>query len=125
MHDWIRDNLAYVPGSSDTSTGALETYVARRGVCRDFAHLMISLTRASSIPARFACVYAPDVEPQDFHAVPEVFLDGAWYLIDPTGMAKAKEMAKIGIGRDAADVSFLTSYGATQLNLKRLSVSRA
>ena len=123
IHDWIRDNLAYVPGSSDASTGALETHVARRGVCRDFAHLMISLTRASSIPARFASVYAPGVEPQDFHAVPEVFLDGAWYLIDPTGMARAEEMAKIGIGRDAADVSFLTSYGATQLNLKSVTVS--
>lgn len=125
IRDWIRDKLAYVAGSSDASTGALETYVARRGVCRDFAHLMISLTRASSIPARFASVYALGVEPQDFHAVAEVFLDGAWYLVDPTGMAEAEEMAKIGIGRDAADVSFLTSYGAAQLNLKSVTVSPA
>ncbi|MCB2059151.1 MAG: transglutaminase family protein [Novosphingobium sp.] len=123
--DWIRNNLAYVAGSSDASTSALETFVARRGVCRDFAHLMICLTRASAIPARFASVYALGVEPQDFHAVPEVFLDGTWYLVDPTGMARAEDMAKIGIGRDAADVSFLTSYGTTLLNLKSVAVEPA
>ena len=54
IRDWINSSVAYVAGSSDTSTGALETFVARQGVCRDFAHLLICLARASSIPARFA-----------------------------------------------------------------------
>jgi transglutaminase-like putative cysteine protease len=125
IHDWIGSHFTYVPGTSTASTTALESFVMRQGVCRDYAHVMIALVRASAIPARFASVYALGVEPQDFHAVPEVFLDGAWYLIDPTGMARAEDMAKIGVGRDAADVSFLTSYGWAQLNAQTVAVTAA
>lgn len=109
--DWIGSRFTYRPGTSTAMTGALETLLSREGVCRDFAHVMIALLRASAIPARFVSVYAPGVQPQDFHAVAEVFLDGTWYLADPTGMARPEAMAKIGVGRDAADVPFLTSYG--------------
>lgn len=122
IRDWIRDHFTYVAGASNAATGALETFVMRQGVCRDFAHLMITLVRASGIPARFASVYAPKVSPQDFHAVAEVFLDGAWHLIDATGMASGDDIAKIGIGRDAADTSFLTSYGFAQLNSQAVMV---
>ncbi len=111
MRDWIFKHIRYELGSSTAATGALETYVERRGVCRDFAHLLISMARASAIPARFASVYGLGVEPQDFHAVAEVFLENTWWLVDATGMARADQIAKIGVGRDAADVSFLTSYG--------------
>lgn len=116
IRDWIAHHIAYMPGSSGTETGAMETYIGRRGVCRDFAHLLITLARSSTIPARFASVYALGVVPQDFHAVAEVFLAGSWYLVDATGMSSADRMAKIGVGRDAADVSFLTSYGNATLN---------
>jgi len=125
IHDWISSHITYQAGVSDASTDAMQTYIDRQGVCRDFAHLMIAMVRASAIPARFASVYAPDVTPQDFHAVPEVFLDNAWYLLDPTGMAKPEEMAKMGIGRDAADVSFLTSYGPAIMNSQTVTVERA
>jgi transglutaminase-like putative cysteine protease len=81
------------------------------------------MARASAIPARFASVYGLGVEPQDFHAVAEVFLDGAWHLVDATGMAKSEEMAKIGVGRDAADVSFLTSYGDAFMQSQSIRVS--
>ncbi|MET0179657.1 MAG: transglutaminase family protein [Novosphingobium sp.] len=120
MRDWIADHFTYAAGSSDSNTTALDSFVERRGVCRDFAHMMITLARAAAIPARFASVYAPKVQPQDFHAVAEVFLGqpngdgsdgGAWHLVDATGMAEPGDIAKIGIGRDAADASFLTSYG--------------
>ncbi|MEJ5978500.1 transglutaminase family protein [Novosphingobium sp. PS1R-30] len=124
MCDWVQSHCTYQPGVSTSATTALESFVMRQGVCRDFAHLLISLVRASAIPARFASVYALGVEPQDFHAVPEVFLGGAWYLVDPTGMAQAEEMAKIGVGRDAADVSFLTSYGWAELNHQSVRVTR-
>lgn len=125
MHDWIAANFTYSPGSSESSTDAMQTYIERHGVCRDYAHVLVTMARASSIPARFASVYAPDVTPQDFHAVAEVFLDGAWHLIDPTGMAKPGEMAKIGVGRDAADVAFLTSFGAANLVSQTVEVARA
>lgn len=125
IRDWIESRFTYLPGSSDASTTALESFVQRQGVCRDFAHVMIALVRASAIPARFVSVYALGVEPQDFHAVAEVFLDGTWYLFDPTGMAKPGEMAKIGVGRDAADVSFLTSYGRADLVSQTVTVRGA
>jgi transglutaminase-like putative cysteine protease len=123
IRDWIHSHFTYVPGASNAATGALETFVMRQGVCRDFAHVMITLVRASAIPARFVSVYSPNVTPQDFHAVAEVFLDGAWYLIDATGMASGEDMVKIGVGRDAADTSFLTSYGPAQLNRQVVEVT--
>ena len=123
MRDWIERSLDYVPGSSSAMTGAMETYISRKGVCRDFAHLLVTMVRASGIPARYASVYGPNVEPQDFHSVAEVFLDGTWYPVDATSMVTSQDMAKIGVGRDAADVSFLTSYGPAQLNEQTVSVA--
>lgn len=125
IRDWIMERFTYTIGVSHAGTTALDTFVLRQGVCRDFAHVLITLVRAGGIPARFASVYALGVEPQDFHAVAEVFLDGAWHLIDATGMAQSADMAKIGIGRDAADVSFLTSYGMALLNNQTVSVTAA
>ena len=128
MRDWIGRKFTFAADSSDVTTTALESFVERRGVCRDFAHVLITLARAAAIPARYASVYAPNVSPQDFHAAAEVFLadydaeGGTWHLVDATGMAQAGEMAKIAIGRDAADVSFITSYGELELTEKLISV---
>ena len=55
----------------------------------------------------------------------EVFLDGAWHLVDPTGMARPADMAKIGVGRDAADVAFLTSYGNAVFCEQQVTVTAA
>src|SRR3546814_9410140 len=76
MRDWIESRFTYVSGASNSETGALDSFVERRGVCRDYAHVMIALARAAHIPARMASVYALRVRPQDFHAVAEVYLDG-------------------------------------------------
>lgn len=123
--DWVFENIEYVRGSSDANTTAQDTFTDRRGVCRDFAHLLITLVRAAAIPARTASVYAPGVEPQDFHAVAEVFLGGEWHLVDPTGMAMESEMVKICIGRDAADIAFLTAYGPIERVSQFVSVYRS
>lgn len=122
MRDFIRDRFDYVAGTSDAQTTALETFVQRQGVCRDYSHVMIALARASAIPARIASVYAIGVDPPDFHAVAEVFLGGEWHLVDPTGMATEGEMAKIGIGRDAADVAFLTAFGTCEMVSQSVNV---
>jgi transglutaminase-like putative cysteine protease len=128
--EWIAQHFTYEPGSSDTTTTALDTFIARRGICRDYAHMLVTLARASAIPARFVSVFAPGVEPPDFHAVAEVFLadpsiagGGAWHLVDATKMAQPSQMVKIGVGRDAADVSFLTSFGRSDFGNKRISVT--
>ncbi|MBF9044386.1 transglutaminase family protein [Rhodobacterales bacterium HKCCE4037] len=123
MRDWINNAFSYVPGSSDSQTTALESFVQREGVCRDYAHVMIALARASAIPARFASVYAPGVTPPDFHAVAEVYLDGTWHLVDATGMAPADTIARIGVGPDAAGVAFLSVFGSTTLMEQTVSVT--
>lgn len=125
MRDWIEQSFSYVPGVSNSETTAVDTFIRRQGVCRDYAHVMITLARASAIPARIASVYALGVDPQDFHAVAEVFIGGEWHLVDPTGMAEEASMAKIGVGRDAADVSFLTAYGLATLNAQSVLVRAA
>lgn len=113
--NWIRDNVDYVPGSSDAMTSAFDTVTERVGVCRDFAHLGIALCRALGIPARYVSAYAWRLDPPDFHAVFEAFLAGpsgnGWYLFDPTRMAAADGLVRIGIGRDAAEVAFCTPFG--------------
>ena len=71
----MKSKLAYVPGSSGPHTTALDSFIERRGICRDYAHILIALARASTIPARYVACYAPGVDPPDFHAVAEVFLN--------------------------------------------------
>ena len=129
IRDWIAGNFTYTPGSSDSHTTALDSFVERRGICRDYAHVLITLARASAIPARYVGAYAPGVDPPDFHALAEVFLadpsvegGGAWYLVDPTDMADPASTAKIGVGRDAADVSFMTVFGEARFGEKRIEV---
>lgn len=124
MRRWLCDKFRYASGSSNAQTTALDTFVQRQGACRDFAHVLIALCRASAIPARFVSAYAPDVEPQDFHAVVEVYLDGTWHLIDPTDMAGAADIARIGVGADAAEVAFLSAFAPISLRSQNVSVTR-
>ena len=130
IRDWIDSNFSYQPGTSDARTTAADSFIERRGICRDYAHVLVTLARASTIPARYVACYAPGVNPPDFHAVAEVFLDdpstkdgGAWHLVDATGMADPAQTAKIGIGRDAADVSFLTSFGPNRFLRSSVAVT--
>ncbi|MDO5646414.1 transglutaminase family protein [Paracoccus sp. (in: a-proteobacteria)] len=125
MRDWVEHSLDYVPGASNADTTAIDTFVDRRGVCRDYAHLLITMCRAAQIPARFAAVYSPHVKPQDFHAVAQIYLDGAWHLADPTGMAQADDMAIIAVGRDATDVAFLTTMTDAEFCELRVEVTPA
>ncbi|MBN9311273.1 MAG: transglutaminase domain-containing protein [Devosia sp.] len=74
--NWIFENVDYLEGSSDSSTSAHDTFTLRAGVCRDFAHFGITLTRAVGISARFVSAYALELTPQDFHAVFESCLGG-------------------------------------------------
>ncbi len=111
IRDWVAATIAYVPGSSNARTCAHETFNMRQGVCRDFAHLVCTLARASQIPARYTAGYSPQVTPPDFHAVAEVWLDDAWHVVDPTGMSSTATLAVIGSGRDACDVAFMETQG--------------
>lgn len=121
---WVHEHIRYVPGASTTETTAIDTIQTRQGICRDFAHVIISMARARGIPARFVACFAPGVDPQDFHAVAEVWLDGDWRLIDPTGMAHASDAVRIGVGLDAADVAFLTIFGRAEMVYQNVCITR-
>ena len=69
VSSWVGTQLFYVSGSSRHTDGATQTLLARQGVCRDYAHLVIALLRARNVPARLVAVYAPGLQPMDFHAV--------------------------------------------------------
>ena len=118
IRDWVALRTVFTSGSSNGSTSAVDTLVDQVGVCRDFAHLMIALCRAVNVPARYVTGIdygaLPSMGPPDFHAYVEVFLGSRWYLFDPTGTSPAMGLVRIGTGRDAADVSFATMFGAVQ-----------
>lgn len=107
---WVGRHLSYVSGSTTVSDSAVSTLAAGQGVCRDFAHLTIAMLRALDIPARYASVYAPGLVPMDFHAVAEGFVDGAWHVVDATGLAPRQSLVRIATGRDAADVAWLSNH---------------
>lgn len=122
MLDWFAGEIEYVGGISDQLTTAAMTFVERRGVCRDYAHLLAAFARAAGIPARMVSGYAPRVTPPDFHAVVELWLADGWRMVDATGMAKPHELARIAIGRDATDIAFMTVFGAATLNAQSVRV---
>jgi hypothetical protein len=116
VSSWTGTRLSYVPGSSGPTDGAVDTLLARQGVCRDYAHLVVALLRALNVPARLAAVYAPGLNPMDFHAVAEAAIDGRWRVADATLLAPRSTLVRIATGRDAADTAFLSSYdGAVNL----------
>lgn len=106
---WVFERLVYELDSSGPLDTAVDTLVANVGVCRDFAHLTIALCRARGIPARLAAVYAPGLDPMDFHAVVEVRVAGAWEVLDATRLAPRSSLVRIATGRDAADTAFATT----------------
>ena len=111
VSSWVGTQLSYVPGSSGPTDGAEHTLLRRRGVCRDYAHLVVALLRALDVPARLAAVYAPGLQPMDFHAVAEALVDGCWRVVDATLLAPRASLVRIATGRDAADTAFLSAYG--------------
>lgn len=120
--EWTWSYLTYAHGSSHSATSAYDVYGSGRGVCRDFAHLLVAMCRSLNIPARYAAGYLPDmdVEPlptaMDFHAWTEVFLGGRWWAFDARHNERRKGRVKIGHGRDAADLASTTTYGAPFLS---------
>jgi hypothetical protein len=111
--DWVYERLRYEIGSSGPLDTAVETLLAGRGVCRDFAHLTIALCRAVGIPARLVSVYAPGISPMDFHAVAEVAAAGRWEIVDSTRLAPRHSLVRIATGRDAADTAFSTTMAGS------------
>lgn len=113
LMEFIYSHFEYVPGSTDVST-PLETFVnQRRGVCQDYAHLMIAIARAAGVPSRYVSGYVSSGSNQNTHgsdathAWAELYLPktGVWKGFDPTNnVVVAGRHVKIGTGRDYNDV---------------------
>ena len=108
---WVARRLRYAAGVSRHTDGAVDTLLAGSGVCRDFTHLTVALLRAVKVPARLGAAYAPGCWPMDFHAVAEAHVDGAWQVLDASGLAPRSTLVRIATGRDAADTAFLDNHG--------------
>jgi transglutaminase-like putative cysteine protease len=100
---------------------ASEGHLERVGVCRDFAHLAVTLCRCMNIPARYCTGYLGDIgvpkdpAPMDFSAWFEVYLDGRWFTFDARHNHPRIGRIVMARGRDAADVAISTTFGAVQL----------
>ena len=119
--DWVHGRIRFDYGASRPHQSASQTVAAGAGVCRDFAHLAITLCRCLNIPARYSTGYLgytgiPLGEaPVDFSAWFEVFLGDRWHVFDARHNIPRCGRVLIARGRDAADVPFLRSFGAHEL----------
>ncbi|TWF47789.1 transglutaminase-like putative cysteine protease [Neorhizobium alkalisoli] len=123
--NWIYDNIDYQRGSSNEQTTATESLIKRAGVCRDFSHIGIAFCRALNIPARFVSCYAYGLEPRDFLAVFEAYLDGRWWLFDATRQANLDGLVRIGVGRDAAEIAFASPFGQVEFGDVKITIEHA
>lgn len=116
VNGWIKFNYQ----DARSTRTAWDAYVERKGVCRDYAHLAITLCRCMNIPARYCTGYmgdirVPRVDPMDFSAWMEVYLGGRWYTFDARNNIPRIGRILIARGRDATDVAISTSFGASTL----------
>lgn len=118
---WIARSFSYRPELSAIDDSATDSLKKSGGMCRDYAHVTIALCRALGIPARYVSVYAPQLQPQDIHAVCEVFIDERWWLVDATFLAPRQSMVRIATGLDAEETAWATNTGAG-VSFERLSV---
>jgi len=111
--NFVHQHIAFGYEHASPTKTAWDVFNDRKGVCRDYAHLVVALLRALDVPARVVAVYAPGLYPMDFHAVAEAAVDGCWRVVDATLLAPRSTMLRIATGRDAADTAFLSSYGGS------------
>jgi transglutaminase-like putative cysteine protease len=119
--DYANDRIAFGYEFARCDRTASEANDEGIGVCRDFAHLAITLCRCMNIPARYCTGYLGDIgvpldpAPMDFSAWFEVYLDGRWYTFDARHNKPRIGRVLIARGRDAADVAISTTFGSARL----------
>ena len=122
---WAHERIRFDYQLADATRSAFDGYNQQVGVCRDFAHLAVTLCRCMNIPARYCTGYLGDIgvpldpNPMDFSAWFEVYLDGPrgprWYTFDARHDARRIGRVVIARGRDATDVAISTSFGTALL----------
>ncbi len=120
IRDWVHNHVHFDYRSARPLKTALDVFTERVGVCRDFQHLAITMSRAMNIPARYVTGYLGDIRrpfsgPGDFSAWYEVFLEGRWWTMDARHNDGRMGRVLMAVGRDAVDVAITTSFGVANL----------
>jgi transglutaminase-like putative cysteine protease len=123
--DFVNRHIRFDYQQARSTRTAFEAYNERVGVCRDFAHLALTLCRCLNIPARYinghlGDIGVPVVDPMDFSAWIEVFLGGKWHTFDPRNNVPRIGRIVIARGRDAADIPLINSFGPHMLKSFRV-----
>jgi transglutaminase-like putative cysteine protease len=119
--DFVHGHLVFGYEHARPTRSAWDAFVEKRGVCRDFAHLAVTLCRCMNVPARYCTGYLGDVgvppaaEPMDFSAWFEVYLGDRWYTFDARHNEPRIGRLLMARGRDATDVALVTSFGPCAL----------
>ncbi len=120
IRDWVHDKVSFNYNAARPTKTAMDVFTERVGVCRDFQHLAVTLSRCQNIPSRYVTGYIGDIRipysgPGDFSAWYQVFMDGQWIDLDARHNYPRLGRILMATGRDAADVAITTSFGSTQL----------
>ena len=121
--EYAHDRIGFSYAQARNTRTAYEAHQEQVGVCRDFAHLAITLCRCMNIPARYCTGYLGDIgipavpDPMDFSAWFEVFLGGRWRTFDARHNKPRIGRICVARGRDATDVAITTAFGRADLKL--------
>lgn len=120
IRDWVNSKVTFNYSSARSTKTAMDVFTERVGVCRDFQHLAVTLTRCMNIPTRYVTGWLGDIRTYyrglgDFHAWYQVWLDGKWWDMDARHNQPRYGRVLMATGRDAADVAITTSFGTAQL----------
>lgn len=120
--DFVHNHITFDYQKADVLRTAHGGFTDKTGVCRDFAHLAITLCRCMNIPARYCTGYLGDIgvpfnpDPMDFNAWFEVYLGGHWHTVDARHNTPRIGRILMATGRDATDVAISTSFGPSVLS---------
>jgi transglutaminase-like putative cysteine protease len=132
LNEAIYHEFRYQSGSTENTTRLAEVWDKRRGVCQDFAHVMLGILRSANLPARYVCGYIETDRPPDghrlrgaaaTHAWVEVLLPGlVWVALDPTNRQWCGERhVLVSRGRDYREAAPIRGtfkgFGAQRLKV--------
>lgn len=119
--EFVHRHITFGYQHAHSGRSAYDAYEQGVGVCRDYAHLAITLCRCLNIPARYCTGYLGDIGvpkvdlPMDFSAWFDVFVDGGWYTYDARHNEPRIGRILMAHGRDATDTALTTAFGPAQL----------
>jgi transglutaminase-like putative cysteine protease len=119
--DYVHNHVTFGYQFAAPTKSAHDVHAERRGVCRDFAHLAVTLCRCMNIPARYCTGYLGDIgvqrdpNPMDFSAWFEVYMEGGWHTVDARHNHPRIGRILMARGMDATDAAISVTFGSAAL----------